>query len=239
MITGINFAVGFYKRNKENELKNARLQTRLADAKLQALKMQIHPHFLFNSLNSLSTLIVKKENEKADRMLSVFSDFLRMSLVNSNEQEIPLKSELRFAKNYLEIEKIRFGDKLSVHFDISAETENLLVPGLILQPLIENSIKYAIAPRLDGGIIIIRANIKNDKLLLDVEDNGNGKNQNTGNASTGIGLKNTKERLRQLYGDDQKFEVKNLGNGFKVSVLFPVKISLENPGKVEEIHKIT
>jgi two-component system, LytTR family, sensor kinase len=227
VIIGIYFAWDYYRKFNEEEIKYSQLETKFVQAKLLALKMQIHPHFLFNTLNSISTLIVTGENEKANKMLTLFGDFLRQTLDGEDSSEITLAKEIDFITKYIDVQKIRFGERMHVFFDILPETTNMLVPNFLLQPVVENSVRYAIADRKDEGIIAIRSHIRKDKLILEVEDNGPGLTIGS-QTIFGIGLTNTKERLANMYKGETTFNMKNLGNGFLVTMEIPVNLVLEN-----------
>jgi LytS/YehU family sensor histidine kinase len=150
-------AFTYYRKYREGELRAVELQAQLAQAQLQALKMQLHPHFLFNTLNAIAALVRKNENKAATDMLAGLSDLLRLALENVGAQEVSLQRELEFLERYLEIEKIRFADRLQVKMHIAPETLEARVPNLILQPLVENAIRHGIAPRSASGLIEICA----------------------------------------------------------------------------------
>ncbi len=224
-----------YQRNSsEKEKLILQLETRLAQAQLQALRMQLHPHFLFNTMNSISTLILKSEIQKANNMLVSFSEFLRITLEENGSQVVPLEKELLFIESYLEVEKIRFQDKLNVEMNINPSTRNIEVPNLILQPLIENAIKYAVAPKKSDGVISIKTEIRDDKLLILIKDNGPGMNADylISSNGKGIGIKNTRERLNKLYGQKASINFENVKEGgLLIIVEIPVlknEIGIEN-----------
>ncbi len=223
-IVGIIYALDYYRKYREHELKSAQLESRLVQAQLQALKMQLHPHFLFNTLHAISALI-HKDVEIADRMIARLSDLLRLTLENAGVQEVPLKQELEFLERYLEIEQTRFHDRLAVRMNISPETLDALVPNLILQPLVENAVRHGIARRAAAGTIAISAQRDNGWLLLQVQDNGPGIPANQQHALTeGIGLTNTKARLQQLYGSRYRFTLENSdAGGLVVSLVIPFR----------------
>jgi two-component system LytT family sensor kinase len=201
------------------ELEAAQLETQLAQAQLNALKMQIHPHFLFNTLNSVSVLM-PDDPGAANEMLVRLSELLRVALRSGASQLIPLREELDFLRDYLAIEQTRFQDRLAVDFEVDEALLDAEVPTLILQPLVENAIRHGIAPKPCGGMIQIRAVRNNGLIELAVLDNGSG----TGAIieSGGIGLKNTKERLEKLYGKGQSFKVlTNEGEGVQVVIRIP------------------
>ncbi len=207
----------YYKAYHERERQAAALATELVQARLQALRMQINPHFLFNTLNAISALIHEKP-DAADRMVVRLSELLRRTLDRSDVQEVPLREEIEFLKGYLEIEQMRFPDRLTVTFDIEPKTNELLVPHLILQPLVENALRHGILPREEPGRVEIRAAITGgDTLELKVWNNGNGlSDQSDPSAAAsreGIGLKNVRSRLAQLYGGAQEFTLGNADRG--------------------------
>ena len=202
-------------------LETAQLETKLAEARLDALKMQLHPHFLFNTLNSISVLM-RDDREAANRMLVRLSELLRIALRSEGAQEVSLKDELEFLRGYLEIEQVRFQDRLQVAFDVEKETLDAQVPNLILQPLVENAIRHGIAPRAEAGLIQIQARRENGFVEISVSDNGAGLGDKS-KTSEGIGLKNTRERLEKLYGEEQKFEITSGAGdaGLKVRIKIP------------------
>jgi two-component system, LytTR family, sensor kinase len=172
-ILGVIYAFDYYRKYREHELKASQLKTQLAQAQLQALKMQLHPHFLFNTLHAISSLM-RKDVEAADSMISRLSDLLRLTLENTGVQEVTLRQELEFLERYLEIEQTRFRDRLQVRMEIEPETFDAQVPNLILQPLVENAIRHGIAPRSAPGMIEICAARDRETLHLLVRDNGPG-----------------------------------------------------------------
>jgi len=227
-VVGIKSAYSYYQKYRERELQASKLEARLAQSRLQVLKMQLHPHFLFNTLNAISELIYK-DPESADRMLTDLSDLLRLSFENLEVQEIPLKQELEFLEKYLEIEQMRFHDRLSVNMHISPETLHASVPNMILQPLVENAIKHGIAPRSSGGKIDINSVRSNGHLEISVIDDGIGVPfGDLENLHEGVGLSNTRRRLRHLYGDGHRFDLRKLDNGgVGVSLEIPFRESKE------------
>lgn len=229
-VVGIKSAYSYYQKYRERELQASQLEARLAQSRLQVLKMQLHPHFLFNTLNAISELI-HKDAESADRMLTDLSDLLRLSFENLEVQEISLKQELEFLEKYLEIEQMRFHDRLTVDMDISPETLDARVPNMILQPLVENAIKHGIAPRSSGGRIDINASRNNGDLEISVTDDGLGVPfGDVDNLVEGIGLSNTRRRLKHLYGDKHRFDLKTLekgGVGVKLEIPFKTALGEE------------
>jgi two-component system LytT family sensor kinase len=228
---GINYHFRLV-REKEQHLQAVRLSH---NAQIKMLRYQINPHFLFNTLNAISTLVLRGSKDKANGMLTRLSTFLRFSLDNDPEQKIRLYEELKALMLYLEIEKTRFDDRLSVHFNVEARAESLLVPSLLLQPLVENSIKYAIARMVSGGRIEIVARCQNNLLHLEVADNGpnnevlaetEGTSQCGEPLRKGVGLSNIRERLNVLYPHGHHFEVINQpSKGFRIIIEIPIEES--------------
>jgi len=224
MVLGLQQGVRYYRKNRERELRTSQLEARLALSRLQVLKMQLHPHFLFNTLNAISELMYKNP-DAAERMISHLSDLLRLSFENLEVQEISLKQELEFLRKYLEIEQMRFEDRLKVEMDISPDTLDAGVPNMILQPLVENAIKHGLAPRAGGGMIRIGAVRNNGHLNLSVSDNGIGVPfGDLENLDEGVGLSNTRRRLRHMYGDTHKFKLNNAAEGgLELNLTIPFK----------------
>lgn len=214
----------YYERYQAGELRASQLEAQLAQAQLQALKMQLQPHFLFNTLNSISALQLT-DVEAANRMTARLGDFLRLTLDNAGTQQVPLRQEMEFLRGYLEIESIRFQERLQVTLDIEPEALDVQVPNLILQPIVENAIKYAVVLRAAAGHIQIRAQRQNGVLRLQVQDDGPGLQlpRNSNKATRGgVGLTNTQARLQQLYGNAHRFELSNApAGGLLVSLEIP------------------
>ncbi|MBC7899635.1 MAG: histidine kinase [Saprospiraceae bacterium] len=223
-VVGIKSSFNYYQKYRERELQTSQLEARLAQSRLQVLKMQLHPHFLFNTLNAISELIYK-DAESAERMITDLSDLLRMSFENLEVQEVSLKQELEFLEKYVEIEQMRFHDRLKVEMQVSPDTLDASVPNMILQPLVENAIKHGIGPRSEGGRIDISAVRNNGDLHLTVSDDGIGVPfGDLENLPEGVGLSNTKRRLRHLYGDKHTFDLSACGDkGMKVNLTIPFK----------------
>ena len=212
-------ALYYYRGLREKEAQTARLSAQLAQAQLQALKMQIHPHFLFNTLNSIAALL-HKDVEAADKMIARLGDFLRLTLQSSNAQLVDFDQELDFLKCYLDIEHIRFQDRLTVEMDIDPHALTAVVPNLILQPIVENAVRHGVATQTYPGYIAIRARRENGRLIMQVEDNGAGLKSDS--SGSGIGLSNTRARLEQFYGTDFSFQIANLAQrGVTVTIDVP------------------
>jgi len=219
-ILAVSQIINYYRQARERELRESQLEAKLAQTQLQLLKMQLHPHFLFNTLNAISALI-HQDVELADRMIARLGDLLRITLENANTQEVPLKQELDWIQPYLEIEKARLGPRLTVQFEIDPAVMDAKVPNLILQPLVENAIRHGVAPRPEPGRIAIAASRDNGNLRLAVTDDGPGLKA-IDPARTGIGLANTRARLEKLYGDDQRLEFSNgPERGLRVAITIP------------------
>jgi two-component system LytT family sensor kinase len=227
MIIGVGYAFDYYARYREREFRASQLEAQLAQAQLQALKMQLHPHFLFNTLNAIAGLVRDRKDKAAVQMLAGLSDLLRHTLENAGKQEIPLREELDFLELYLDIQQMRFSDRLKVQMEVAPETLNARVPNLILQPLVENAIRHGIAARVSSGLIAVSARLVNGLLQLKVEDDGPGlKRDWRMEDGTGLGLSNTRERLEQLYGREHRFEVRNReGGGVEATLVIPWRVS--------------
>jgi len=208
------------KLQKEHEML-LRAQTSAKDAQLQMLRYQLNPHFMFNTMNAISTLIYKNENDKANEMLDKLCEFFRYSLDTNEKSKTNLHKELQLLDLYLSIEKVRFADRLNIIIDISDEVLKCQVPSMLLQPLVENSIKYAIEPRKTGGTITITALKEKGRLVLHVLDNGDGKNNAVSNGF-GIGMSNTKARLDAMFNGDYEIEITdNDQQGTTVAISVP------------------
>jgi LytS/YehU family sensor histidine kinase len=210
-VVAVGHTLNFYRQFRERELLSSQLEARLAQTQLQVLKMQLHPHFLFNTLNAISAL-VHQDVDLADRMIARLGDLLRTTLERANQQEVSLRQELDFIQPYLEIEKARLGPRLTVDLQVDPEVMDARVPNLILQPLVENAIRHGIAPRAGAGKIQIQAHRDNGSLHLAVKDTGPGLQSSAG-ALNGIGLSNTRARLEQLYGANQQLDLTNAPDG--------------------------
>lgn len=220
-ILGVAHALRYYGKYRENQLKAARLEAQLARAQLEALEMQLHPHFLFNTLNSIAVLM-RRDVDAAGRMLNRLSDLLRLTLDQAGKQLITVKEELEILEGYLQIQQIRFQDRLTVKMHVDPATLHLRVPNLILQPLVENSIRHGIAPRADAGTIEIDSLREDELLLLRVRDDGPGL-VGASSPGSGIGLANTRERLQVMYGTAYRLEFEDLDSGgLQVTLAVPV-----------------
>ena len=221
-VVGVSHALDFHRESQEQALTAAQLQTRLAEASLQSLQRQLHPHFLFNTLHTISALI-PRDPEAADAMLAQLSDLLRLTLDRIGTQEVALKEELDFVQKYIEIERTRFGDRLQVELEIEPETLDAAVPNMLLQPLVENAIRHGIARKVGGGRVEITARREGDALCLMVRDTGPGLGDATlTGLSTGVGLANTRSRLQHLFGARHSLDFSEPpGGGVAVKIVIP------------------
>ena len=229
VVVGLYQTFDYYRRFREREqraaqleLEAAQLETQLTRAQLDALKMQLHPHFLFNTLNTISVLM-EEDVGAANEMLLRLSDLLRAALKNNEAHEVTLEEELQFLEKYLQIEQARFQDRLKIRIDPAPETLAAYLPNLILQPLVENAIRHAVAPRATETLIEIRSHKRDGHLHLSVSDNGDGMVDQV-IPTNGIGLRNTRARLEKLYGSDQEFRLETIaGGGVHISILIPFR----------------
>jgi two-component system, LytTR family, sensor kinase len=221
------YAIDYYAKYREREFRASQLEAQLAQAQLDSLRMQLHPHFLFNTLNGIVGLVRDRKNDRAVDMLVGLSDLLRHTLEHSDRQEVQLKEELGFIQLYLNIQQMRFSDRLTIEMDVAPDTTKALVPNLILQPLAENALRHGFGRSVASGVIGIRARAENGSLKLTVYDNGAGLPPSWQLAtSKGIGLANTAARLEQLYNDDHQFDIRNrTGGGVEVILEIPFHLA--------------
>jgi signal transduction histidine kinase len=221
VIAGLVHGSRYYRQYREHELAAARLETALTEARLQALRAQINPHFLFNTLNSIGALS-RRDPEGTNRMVTLLCALLRRSLDSDSRQVVSLGEEVGFAGDYLEIERVRFPDRLRVAFEVPRELLDWPVPSLILQPLVENAVRHGIAPRSSPGLVTVSARLSGTSLELTVEDDGVGLPPRAGEDG-GLGLRITRDRLRLLYGGDAGLKItKPPGGGSRVTVTLPL-----------------
>jgi two-component system LytT family sensor kinase len=221
LIVAAAYAVDYYRRYQAGLTRAAQLEAHLSQAQLQALKMQLQPHFLFNTLNSISALL-RKDVDAADRMIARLGDFLRLTLDNAGTQQVSFQQELDFLKSYLDIESIRFQDRFHVVFDVDPQAREVQVPNLILQPIVENAIRHGVSNMEGPARIEIRAYCADHRLRIEVQDNGPGLEQRPDGAPEireGLGIKNTRRRLERLYGDAHLLLMSNGHDGGAVAVL--------------------
>jgi len=230
-LIGVAFALAYRRESEASAVNSAQLETRLIEAQLQSLQRQLHPHFLFNTLNTISGLI-RTDPGGADKMIDQLGDLLRMTLHKSGIQEVPLKEELDVLQKYVEIEQTRFGNRLNVEMDVQPETLDAQVPSLLLQPLVENAIRHGIAPNARPGWIAVQASRDHEELLLEIRDSGDGLPPDRLMAlNRGVGLDNTRARLEHLYPHKYQFTFSNLERGFCVTIRIPFQG--ETPSEVE------
>lgn len=210
----IDYGIRKYAAARDRALRASQLEAQLAQARLAGLKMQLQPHFLFNALHTIGTLVRTGRSGEAIRVVAGLGDLLRAILDDAATQEVPLRQELAFVRSYLEIEQIRFSDRLHVVFAVDAETLDASVPHLILQPLVENALRHGIAPAAHGGRLIVSARLVDGRLFLAVRDDGCGLDAGNGHATRrGLGLANVRHRLEQLYGADSGVVVEPAPSG--------------------------
>jgi LytS/YehU family sensor histidine kinase len=229
--SALYFAINYYLLLEERHDRMVRLESQANHAQLAMLRYQLNPHFLFNTLNSISTLVLLKQTERANAMLSRLSSFLRYTLVNEPTGSVTVEQEVETLKLYLEIEKMRFEDRLRAHFRIDPSAARARLPSLLLQPLVENAIKYAVTPQEDGADIIVDARRLGERVVIAVADTGPGADSGytvRAEQSTGVGLANIRDRLAQAYGADHRFETQtNADGGFSVTIEIPYQIQSE------------
>jgi sensor histidine kinase YesM len=221
--SALYYGINYFLLLEEQIDQRERLESQASSAQLAMLRYQLNPHFLFNTLNSISTLVLLKQTERANAMLARLSSFLRYTLANEPTAQVTLAQEVETLKLYLEIEKMRFEDRLRPHFKIDGETIGARLPSLLLQPLIENAIKYAVTPAENGADIWLTARREGQAVRIEVADNGDGSaTEIAASPSTGVGLANIRDRLAQAYGPAHRFETKtNDRGGFSVVLEIP------------------
>jgi two-component system LytT family sensor kinase len=224
LYTGINGWMSF-------ELQRRRADRAVASAqfaRLQALQSQLEPHFLFNTLNGISSLVAEGRNEAATATIARLSDFLRLTMQTKGTPEITLEQEMAFVRQYLDIQQLRFGDRLVFEFSITAEAMEAVVPTLILQPLVENAVRHGILPRASGGRVTVSARTATGSLLLNVDDDGLGMRKST-SPLAGLGLSNTATRLAELYGGRAELSVgRSKAGGVGVAIRLPLRVELKD-----------
>ena len=233
--SALHYAINYFLQIEEQNDRLIRLENQATSAQLAMLRYQLNPHFLFNTLNSISTLVLLKQTEPANAMLSRLSSFLRYTLINEPSARVTVAQEVETLKLYLDIERMRFEERLRTTFIIDEASEDGLLPSLLLQPLVENAIKYAVSPQESGAEITIETQLVGSRLRITVSDTGPGLQSSTTDrrlsgvtfdggeqVSTGVGLANIRERLDQAYGDNHLFEIlEPPGGGFAVVIELP------------------
>jgi signal transduction histidine kinase len=229
--SALYFGINFYLIVEEQNDQLERLGTQASAAQLAMLRYQLNPHFLFNTLNSISTLVLLKETERANAMLSRLADFLRFTLIYEPTAHVTVAQEVQTLKLYLEIEKMRFEARLRPVFEIDPRAERARLPSLLLQPLVENAIKYAVTPSEEGAEIAVSARLVGERVRIAVSDTGPGliENKLGPSLSTGVGLANIRDRLVQAYGPDHRFDSRSTpGGGFVVEIEIPYQLDDPN-----------
>jgi sensor histidine kinase YesM len=225
--SALYFGINFYLIVEAQIDEMEHLTTAASSAQLAMLRYQLNPHFLFNTLNSISTLVLLKQTERANAMLSRLSSFLRYTLANEPTAHVTIAQEVETLKLYLEIEKMRFEDRLRPSFEIDPRAERARLPSLLLQPLVENAIKYAVTPQEEGADIAVVVRLAGDRVQIGVSDSGPGLNdtRQTPSLSTGVGLTNIRERLVQAYGPEASLETRTApAGGFSVDIEIPFQL---------------
>jgi two-component system LytT family sensor kinase len=225
--SALYYGINYYLLLEQQTDRLLRLEHQASSAQLAMLRYQLNPHFLFNTLNSISTLVLLKQTDRANAMLSRLSSFLRYTLVNEPTGQVTVAQEVETLKLYLEIEKMRFEERLRPHFHIDRQVARALMPSLLLQPLVENAIKYAVTPQEEGADISIEAKLNVDRVSIKVSDTGPGAEDHWVRAqeSTGVGLANIRDRLAQAYGDNHRFETQSdIRGGFRVTIEIPYQV---------------
>ena len=203
--SSLYFSIKQWHTSSQERERLLRAEAEAREARLQALRYQLNPHFLFNSLNAVSTLVLDGEASAATKMLAQIGDFLRTSLNDQAALEAPLSEEMAFTEQYIAIEKTRLGDRLQVELTISPETLDAMVPGMLLQPLVENAVRHGVASIAEGGKIAIESGLHEGRLRITVSNSGRPRPGNQGEGENGIGKRNISERLQTLYGNDHQF----------------------------------
>ncbi|HMK22920.1 MAG TPA: histidine kinase [Terriglobales bacterium] len=224
-ILGLDFTIQSRQRLAQRETEAARLSEQLSRAQFDALRRQLEPHFLFNTLNAVAGLVREKRHDDAVSMIAGLSDLLRRVLDDSGRQEVALDEEMEFLTTYLDIQKTRFGERLQVHVDVSRETLSARVPSLILQPMVENAIEHGIRRRASGGLLRVRAARNNGQLTLSVYNDGPCLPQDWQQQGTGIGIANVRARLESLYGTAGALNIQNRDQGVEVLLSVPYKVA--------------
>lgn len=223
-VLAFGYSLEIYQRYKNEELKAAQLEARLVETELKALREQLRPHFLFNTLNTIAVLVREQRNDDAVTLIARLSSLLRMSLDNTRVQEVTVRQEMEFLGRYIEIQKARFSDRLSVDVAIDDEAMEARIPNLLLQPLVENAILHGIAPKTGPGRVEVRGHVEAGQLHLEVRDDGPGLADGGQHLQEGIGLANTRERLAKIYGSHGRLTLHSEpGRGVTVHILLPCR----------------
>jgi signal transduction histidine kinase len=223
-VIAFGYSFEIYQKYKSEELKAAQLEARLIETELNALRQQMHPHFLFNTMNTIAVLVREGRNDDAVTLLARLSSLLRMSLDNTGVPEVTLQQELDFLGHYIEIQKARFSDRLNVSIAIAPEALRARIPNLLLQPIVENAILHGVAPKAEPGRVDVTGRVAGDRLLLEVCDDGPGIAANGARKKEGVGLANTRERLLKTYGARASLTLSSdPGCGVRVQIVLPFR----------------
>ncbi len=218
-----SYALTYFRQFRDAQVDRARVQTQLAEAHLESLKSRLHPHFLFNALNSISALL-HTDVERADRMIARLSELLRASIENTGIKEVSLRDEIDFLDRYLEIQRVRFEDRFEVSYQTGDEVSNAAVPSLILQPLVENTIRHGVAKVIRPVSVMVSAHRENGNLVISVKDDGPGFEKPVADVKPGFGLRSTRERLEQMYGTNQSLDLQSSpGEGVGITIRLPFR----------------
>jgi two-component system LytT family sensor kinase len=232
-LVGLAHALEFRRESDRRAVDSAQLEMRLVEAQLQALQRQLHPHFLFNTLNAIAGLM-RSDVDAADRMMDRLGDLLRLTLNTSNIQEVSLKEELEVLQKYLDIEQVRLGDRLTVSIDIDPEALDAQLPNFLLQPLVENAVRHGIAPHARPGHVSIAASRHGNRLAIDIADSGDGVPPHRLTLlNQGVGLANTRARLEHRYPNDHSLLCANGNPGFRVTVNIPFTVDRALPESIK------
>jgi two-component system, LytTR family, sensor kinase len=223
-VIAFGYSLEIHRRYKNEELKAAQLEARLIETELKALREQMRPHFLFNTLNTIAVLVREKKNDDAVNLIARLSSLLRMTLDNTRVHEVTLRQEMDFLERYIEIQKARFSDRLNVGIMIEPEAMKARIPNLLLQPILENAILHGIATKSGPGHVEVLGRVEDGKLHLEVRDDGPGLGDGTTRAKEGVGLTNTRERLAKIYGAHGHLLLRSEpGRGVSVQIILPCR----------------
>ncbi len=225
VVLGVGYSLEIYHRYKNEELKTVQLEARLVETELKALREQLQPHFLFNTLNTIAVLVREGQNDAAVRLIAQLSSLLRMSLDPARVHEVTLRQEMDFLERYIEIQKARFSDRLNVGIAIDADAMDARIPNLLLQPLVENAIVHGIAAKSGPGHVNVSGRVEGGKLHLEVRDDGPGLGDGAHRAKEGIGVSNTRERIAKIYGGHGQLSLRSEpGRGVSVQIVIPCRL---------------
>jgi sensor histidine kinase YesM len=223
-VIAFGYSVQIYHRYKNEELKSAQLEARLIETELKALREQLRPHFLFNTLNTIAVLVRENKNDEAVNLIARLSSLLRMTLDNTRVHEVTLRQEMDFLERYLEIQKARFSDRLNVGITIEPAAMEARIPNLLLQPIVENAIVHGIAPKSGPGHVEVLGRVEAGRLHLEVRDDGPGLGNGITRAREGVGLSNTRERIAKIYGAQGQLLLRSEpGRGVSVQIILPCR----------------